>query len=114
MIWAAFFIQVKIGSSPGMLHHTEWIRSCLCIVNDQTSFGALSGCLFVFIGPPSIVGHGVALKNTGIRCTEAGIIHHHQHYFPLHIYSRIVVPVILRGHYTVARKYEFIFVERYY
>jgi len=60
---AVFALQAELRPSPAVSDRLPTIGRRLRLVHDQRGVGTLSGGLLVLVGPPSVVGHGVARKD---------------------------------------------------
>src|SRR5258708_8188004 len=85
---------MQFHSAIRALYHAERVGGGGRVVDDQTGFCSLAGCLFIFIGPASVISHGMPLEQS--RIIKSRIVHQYEHRFPFYIQSPLLIPVILR------------------
>src|SRR5688500_7405820 len=82
--------RVRIGD----LYRSPSIREGSELVHGETSGAALSRGLLVRVGPPTVVGHGLAAEVTLARL-EVGIVDEDDSHLAAEILALEVVPVAL-------------------
>ena len=75
------------------------------IVEHQTTCGPLSASLLKLIDPSSVIGH--VSSSEQLTVVIAGIVHHGDDDFPLHVNPFIVVPPVLRSMDTETAEHVF-------
>ncbi len=74
-------------------------------MNNQSTRRALTCSFFIFIGPTTIIGHRITVKELRILCRVAGIVDKHHHGLTFNVETLIIIPVIFGCHDTVADKH---------
>src|SRR5690606_19619274 len=99
--------EIQLGGIPAGLQDTERIAGGCVFVYHETSFGALPGSFLKFVSPAAIVGHGASFEKGGVVRSEARVVYHDHYNLILHVQALVVVPVIFRRDYAIAREDEF-------
>ena len=85
--------------APTIAHDFPWVSSSIGLVHDQAAGRAQFGCFFEFIGPASVVRHGLSAKGFGIelarilRIGHRRIVDQHNQDFPAHVHAFEVIPL---------------------
>ena len=96
--------QSDLRPGPAVVDDFPSITGRAGFVNNDSGGRSLPCGFFVFIGPTTVVGHRVAVKDSGVLCRIARVIYQDDDRLVGHIDIGIVVPVSLRCNYAVTNK----------
>ena len=84
--------QVYLLIAPRAAHHLPGIAGQVRAMDDERADGTLAGGFLEFVGPPTVVGHGVALEE--FRIFRRRLVDDDENDLSLHVDALEVVPFI--------------------
>ena len=96
--------KVELSAAPGSGHDIPAIGGRFGLVDQDHAGGTLPGGFLILVGPATVIGHGIAVEEAGLRVGITGVVDQHDHRLACNIEAFIVVPVIFGGHDAIAHK----------
>ena len=102
--------EIELFRAPAIAHDFPGISGAISLVHDEAAGCAQFRGLFEFIGPSSVIRHGLTAKRLGIklrgilRIGHRRVVDQHDKDFAAHIHAFEVVPIEFGGLHSVTGK----------
>ncbi len=97
---------MELRTEPAVAHDLPAIGCGFGVVDDDRRGRALTGGFLVFIGPPSVVSHGIALEQGRIPGRKTRVVDQDEDRFAPDVHIRVVIPAVFGGNDAVAHEHK--------